>query len=71
MKDDEEVMKFFKGLESLNDYDAVVKSVLGNVNFWNLDLNKIDGLTEIVSYYYKSIDSLGMKPAIEELLNAR
>ena len=71
LKDDEEVMKFFKGLENIQDYDTVVKSVLGNVNFWNLDLNKIDGLREIVTYYYKSIDSRGMKPAIEELLNAK
>ncbi|MHB8336497.1 MAG: tagaturonate reductase [Ignavibacteriaceae bacterium] len=71
LKDDEDVMKFFEGLKNITDYDIVVKSVLGNESFWNLDLNKIDGLAEIVSFYYKSIDSIGMKPAIVELLSTK
>ncbi|MHB1688364.1 MAG: tagaturonate reductase [Ignavibacteriaceae bacterium] len=71
LNDDAGVIKFFNSLKNQNDCDEVVKAVLANESFWNFDLNKINGLTDIVSYYYKSIGSLGMKPAIEELLNTK
>jgi len=71
INDDEKVMMFFNGLKNQNDCDKIVQTVLGNIDFWDRDLNDVEGLTDRVSYYYKSIGKIGMKPAIEKLLNSK
>ncbi len=68
VNDDVEVIKFFNELKNQNDCDKIVTSVLANKNFWDEDLNRIEGLKDGVAFYYKLIGRLGMKPAISELL---
>lgn len=68
LSDDHEVIEFFNDLKNENDCDEIVRTVLSNESFWDFDLNSVEGLTGKVSYYYKSIGNLGMKPAMQELL---
>ena len=68
LNDDAGVIKFFIDLKNENDCDEIVRTVLSNESFWDSDLNSVKGLTGKVSYYYKSINRLGMKPAMQELL---
>ena len=57
LNDSPEVLNFFKkGWENQN-IDEVVQNVLANQSFWGQDLNKVNGLTEVVSKALKQIES--------------
>lgn len=64
LKDDQEVLDFFKNVWSTNNFVEVVEKVLSNTNFWGIDLTEIDGLKEEVTSYLEIILNHGMKTAL-------
>lgn len=65
LNDDPKYLAFFKELygKKLSD-EETVKEILSQTSMWGEDLNKIEGLTETVTKYYKEIATLGMKKAL-------
>ncbi|MDD6728610.1 MAG: tagaturonate reductase [Eubacteriales bacterium] len=61
IKDSKEVTDYF---DKAYKTDDVVKAVLENKDFWDIDLTEIDGLYDTVKSYFDSINSLGMKEAV-------
>lgn len=49
INDTPEVIDFFKKEWATNNAAHVVRSVLGNRNFWGQDLNAIEGFTKLVT----------------------
>lgn len=64
VNDIECVLDFFKA-----NHSDIVLDVLANVDFWDEDLTKIDGLYEKVKGYFDDIKVLGINNAMEKLLN--
>ena len=50
-----------------NNYENIGKSVLGLENHWDMDLNSVEGMTELVAKYLENIDKNGVKKALEEV----
>ncbi|MCL5031413.1 MAG: hypothetical protein M1480_20615 [Bacteroidetes bacterium] len=67
--DESYVIKFFDELKRQNNYDEAVKTILANENLWGTDLNNVEDLTKKICYYYRSISRVGMKSAIEKMLD--
>ncbi|MBC8587396.1 tagaturonate reductase [Paratissierella segnis] len=73
LSDDPEILEMYKNL--WNNYDgsdenlqSIVKTVLGSVDLWKIDLNSIVGLNEKVTKDLTSIVRKGMKEAVREIL---
>jgi tagaturonate reductase len=49
VNDTPEVIRFFKKVWSTNDPEHVAKAVLGNVDFWGIDLNTVSGVNQFVT----------------------
>lgn len=64
VNDVENVLNFFKA-----EHSDIVFDVLANTDFWDDDLTKIDNLYSKVSGYFNDIKALGVRPAMEKLLN--
>jgi tagaturonate reductase len=64
LKDDQDILDFFKKVWSTNNYVEVVEAVLSNTNFWGIDLTEIDGLQEEVTTHIENILNQGMKTAL-------
>ena len=57
LNDSPEVLNFFKMAWENQNIDEVVQNVLANESFWGQDLNKVNGLSEVVSKALKQIES--------------
>ena len=57
LNDSPEVLNFFKVAWENQNIDEVVQNVLANESFWGQDLNKVNGLSEVVSKALKQIES--------------
>lgn len=74
VSDDAPILDFYQSLwnddwdGSTIGLDQIVVSALGNKSHWELDLNSIDGLSAAVTVYAKSIHQLGMKEALELMM---
>jgi tagaturonate reductase len=68
INDDASVVDFFNELGNETDCRTIIKKTLSNVDFWDTDLTQIEGLTEKVIEFYKSISLIGMRDAIIEIL---
>lgn len=68
IRDDEQVLRFFSEHSRLAA-NITVNDFLGNVDFWGTDLNRIKGLNEAVNGYLSEINVMGMRKALEKLLN--
>jgi len=72
VNDQKEILEFFKEIwvsyESDNNLEDLIVKVLGRQEFWERDLNKLEGLTDRVYYYLMEILNKGMKKALEQLL---
>lgn len=71
--DDQPVLDFFKSTWTKYDGTAeslhnVVETVLGLEDLWKMDLNKISGLTDLVTKYIAAIEKSGMQEAIKEVM---
>ena len=50
IQDNEEVIAFFSALSaSAETPEAIIRKVLGEVSFWDTDLNQNNGLTEMMT----------------------
>lgn len=67
--DDNSVLEFFKNNSHMED-EALVKLFLSEEGFWDRDLNKLPGFTEIVISNLKDIKDLGMREAIRKVNSA-
>ncbi|MCH5321698.1 MAG: tagaturonate reductase [Eubacterium sp.] len=62
INDSKDVLDFFgKAYKG----DDVVKAVLSNKAFWDIDLTEIDGLYDTVKKYFDNIKTFGMRNAVE------
>ena len=66
IRDSKDVLDFF---ESAFNSDDVVRAVLSNKAFWDIDLTEIEGLYPLVNQYYDNIQTLGMRKAAEKVLD--
>jgi tagaturonate reductase len=57
LNDSPEVLNFFKMAWKNEDVDEVVQNVLANDTFWGQDLNKVNGLPQVVTKALKQIES--------------
>ena len=64
IKDDAFVIDFFADALKLDNH-TLVQKVLANTEFWGQDLNKIEGLTSLVTADLDLIDKSGMYEAIK------
>ena len=67
LKDDQDVLSFFKTQWSSNNYDTIVKNVISNSEFWGEDLSEYDGLQELVTSNLENIMVNGMQEAVNSL----
>jgi hypothetical protein len=56
INDTPEVTEFFKKAWATNDPTYAAKVVLGNTDFWGMDLNGIEALNKLVTEDLKIID---------------
>ncbi len=73
LADDEDILQSFKSL--WKEYDGtrqglnnIVSSVLSWDDKWKMNLNKVEGLTDLVTYYLSKIEEVGIKEAVKEVL---
>jgi len=62
-----EAWQLFDG--SKNSYRKVVEKVLAYESNWKLDLNKVDGLTRLVTEQLIQIETKGMREALKDLIS--
>ncbi|MBC2852583.1 tagaturonate reductase [Cetobacterium sp. 2G large] len=67
LRDDRHHLDMYADLWQENNYENIVKSVLGLENHWDMDLNSVQGMTELVAKYLENIDKNGVKKALEEV----
>lgn len=67
LRDDRHHLDMYADLWQENNYENIVKSVLGLENHWDMDLNSVEGMTELVAKYLENIDKSGVKKALEEV----
>lgn len=73
LADDDHVLELYK--EQWSNCDGsdealkeLVTSVLAYERVWKMDLNEVQGLTDTVTHYLISIEKLGIKEALKEVL---
>ena len=64
IRDNKEILEFF---DSINNDTAKVEKVLSNMDFWGCDLTEICGATEFVKKVCNTINTDGIKAAMEHL----
>lgn len=67
LRDDRHHLDMYADLWQENNYENIVKSVLGLENHWDMDLNSVEGMTELVAKYLENIDKNGVKKTLEEV----
>lgn len=69
LKDNKEFLELYSELWKNNstDYKHIVETVLGLSSHWEIDLNTIPRMTDLVTSYLKNIDTLGVKEALKEI----
>lgn len=67
LKDDKHHLEMYQELWKTDDYRKIVKYVLGLEKHWDINLNTIEGMTDLVTHYVENIDKYGVKKALEEV----
>lgn len=67
LRDDKHHLDMYKELWMTNNYNEIVKAVLGLENHWDTDLNKVEGMTDLVAKYLEIIDKVGVAKALKEV----
>jgi len=72
LNDDKNILDFYK--ELWNSYDKeqislsdIAEKVLAHKQFWNRDLNEIEGFKDILAYYLKLIEEKGIKEVLTQI----
>lgn len=73
LADDQDILNLFMELWKSNDGTEVylkelVTKVLRNERIWNMDLNQVPNLTEMVADYLIKIEKLGITEALKEVM---
>ncbi|HZJ56838.1 MAG TPA: tagaturonate reductase [Clostridia bacterium] len=72
IQDDGDVLEFFRSLwdeyESSGNLGLLCTRALGKKGFWDMDLNRLPGMTEKVREYLGQILNTGMANAVRELI---
>lgn len=68
LNDDDAVINYFKELSSITDARTAVAKVLSNKDFWDVDLNLVEGMTDKVTEYFTAICQSGVRESIIKLL---
>ncbi len=61
VKDSPEIVETMNGYWSQNDLEKTVSETLGNLEFWDQDLNKVEGLQNTVAVAISEIDKNGIE----------
>lgn len=61
LKDNPEILDFFKTLWDAESPEVIARTVLGNTAFWEIDLSKIRGLSDAIGLALKSIEVYGVE----------
>jgi tagaturonate reductase len=76
LADDQDVLDLFS--EQWSQYNgtfdsvkAIVTSVLGYEKVWEIDLNQVPGLTAAITKDVYTIETIGMKKAVESILGQK
>ncbi|MBR8748610.1 Altronate oxidoreductase [Fusobacterium sp. DD29] len=67
LRDDAKFLDLYKKLWETSDYKHIVTTILGMKEHWDIDLNEIPGMTDLVTQYLTSIDTKGIKEALKEV----
>ncbi|WP_237240183.1 tagaturonate reductase [Wocania arenilitoris] len=68
LKDTQSVLDFFKLQWDKGHIPTIVKATLGNVEFWGMDLTKVDGLQKAVTTGLEHIINDGIHKSLESLI---
>ncbi len=73
LQDDEDILELYKNVWAKYDkkeigLEGVAEQVLGYQKNWKMDLNKIDGLTAMITSYLELILNEGMEAAIAKMM---
>lgn len=67
LRDDKHHLEMYQELWKTNNYRKIVEHVLGLEKHWDINLNTIEGMTDLVTHYVEKIDKYGVKKALEEV----
>ena len=67
LRDDQKFLDMYRELWQTSDYRKIVETVLGMKDHWEIDLNTVEGMTDLVTLYLEKIDTKGVKEALKEL----
>ena len=70
VQDDGKILTEFRSTWELNSYMEIATQVLGNKEYWDRDLNEINGLTECVAKALNLIETKGVKEGFKEFENS-
>lgn len=65
IKDTQEIVATFNKAWSSNNTEKVTKEILANTEFWDQDLNQVEGLTEAVILALNEIEANGIEKGFE------
>ncbi|MCP4974785.1 MAG: tagaturonate reductase [Maribacter sp.] len=68
LKDNNDVLDFFKEQWTSDNYESIVRNVLSNINFWGEDLSKFEGIQELVTSNLENIMVNGMQKTLKSLV---
>ena len=60
VKDTQDIVDFFDQTWKSGNVKEVVSKTLGNTEFWEQDLNQIEGLTEAIEFALQQIETSGI-----------
>ena len=67
LRDDQKFLDMYRELWQTSDYRKIVEIVLGMEDHWEINLNTVEGMTDLVVSYLEKIDTTGVKEALKEL----
>lgn len=68
LNDDTDIIDNFKKLW-LEPISKMVEKILGNTQYWNMDLNQVDGLAKAIEIALKLLETDGVKNGFEKFAN--
>lgn len=71
VRDEPQIEEFFQELWALADYDEIAGKALANRALWDMDLNRVPGLTASVAKALKWMDALGIEGGLRKCSESR
>ena len=70
LNDDKAIIDNFKKLWNLPNLSSTVHQVLGNIDYWDTDLNNVDGLPEAIEEALKHLEADGVEDGFKEFVDS-